>query len=189
MIEVRVADLTAVGAAAILRPVAADWSAVSAASRRVEILAGPVVLEQCHRLGELPVGSAVITGAGELPASFLVHVAVRSFDQQVTPAVIRRALSNGLRRLDDWGIESVALPPLGTGAGNLDAEEAAAVMIPALLEHLRNIRRPLKVILAVETEYERGAFDRQLSYHSRLSDDPDRGADAAPGSGSTDSPG
>lgn len=162
MIEVRVGDLAATKAMAVLRPVAADWSAVTPAMRRFEQAVGREVEEQCHRMGELPVGSAVITGGGALGVEYIVHVVTRSREEPVTAAVVRRGLVNGLRRLDEWAVESVAMPPLGTGAGNLDAEEAAEVMIPILAEHLRTSRYPSRVEVVVENEYEREAFERVL---------------------------
>jgi O-acetyl-ADP-ribose deacetylase (regulator of RNase III) len=160
VIEIRLGDLTDVAVAAFLRPIAADGSAATAAARRIEVAAGPVPAEQLQRFGELPVGSAVITVAGALAAEYLVHVVVRSFDQPVTAEVVRRALVNGLRRLDEWGIESVALPLLGTGAGNLDPEAAAAVLMPTLLESYH--AAPRRVVIMVESEYEWDLVEREL---------------------------
>lgn len=158
MIEVRVAELAAVEAGAVMRPVSSDFSPVTPAMRRLDQAAGVAVEAQCARLGELPVGSAVITAGGALPAGFIVHVAVRSADENATQAGVRRGLQNGLRRLVEWEIDSVAVAPLGTGAGNLDAEEAAAVMVPVLVEHLRSEAYPTRVVLVVEDAYQEGAF-------------------------------
>jgi O-acetyl-ADP-ribose deacetylase (regulator of RNase III) len=73
---------------------------------------------------------------------------------------VARALSNGLRRADEWGIEALTMPPLGIGAGNLDAESAADVMVPILKEWLRSDRQPRHIVVVVESEYEREAFER-----------------------------
>lgn len=175
MIAVRVGDLATVVAAALVRPITAEGEAATAAARRVELAAGAAVQEQGRRLGELPVGSAAITGAGALPATFLIHVVVRSYEEPVTAEGVRRALTNGLRRLEEWGIESVALPLLGTGAGNLDAEAAADVLVPTLALHLRERARPLHITLVVESDYERGAVERALARAGIAAQD---GADA-----------
>ncbi|MBI4410159.1 MAG: macro domain-containing protein [Gemmatimonadetes bacterium] len=164
MIEVRLGELAATDAAALLRPVAADWTAVTPAMRRLELAAGTELEEQCRRLGELPVGSAAITGAGELAAEYMVHVVVHSQEEPVSRAKIRLGLLNGLRRLTEWSIESVAMAPLGTGAGNLDAETSAEIMIPLLLER-RTSPYPARVVLVVDSEYERQAFEKALRRH------------------------
>lgn len=158
MIEVRVAELAEVEAGAVVRPVACDFTPVNPAMRRFDQEAGPAVAEQCRRMGEVPMGSAVITAGGELPADFVVHVAVRSTDEAATPAVVRRGLLNGLRRLEEWGIRSVALAPLGVGAGNLDAEESAAAMLPVLVDHVRATGHLERVVLVVEDAYQEAAF-------------------------------
>lgn len=161
MIEVRLGDLAEAQEAAILRPVASDWSAVTAVARRVELAAGPELTAWCQRVGELPVGSAVITPAGRLAAEYLIHVSIRSNDHPVTREVVRRGLVNGLRRMREWGIERVALPPLGVGAGNLDAEESASAMVPVLVEELGSTPGACAVVV-VESDYEYEAFERAL---------------------------
>jgi O-acetyl-ADP-ribose deacetylase len=161
VIRVVQAELTATSAEAVLRPVSAEWNAVTTAMRRLELAAGPAVEAQCRALGELPVGSAVITGAGDLPVRFMVHVVVRSVDEPVTGAGVHRALENGLRRLEEWGIRHVALPPLGTGAGNLDGDDAAAIMVPAL--HARVAAGQLSAVdIVVDSDYDRDVFERQV---------------------------
>lgn len=163
MIVVEAGDLASTGATALVRPVASDFSPVTPAMRRFDVAAGPVVSEQCAQLGELPVGSAVITAAGELAADFIVHVAVRSRTENTTLAVVRQGLLNALRRLADWEIDDVALAPLGTGAGNLDAEESAHAMVTTLAEHLGGESRLARVVIVVEDAYQEAAFAAALA--------------------------
>ena len=166
MISVRLADLAEVRAAAIIRPVSAEWQATTPAMRRLEMAAGPTLSEQCARLGELPVGSAAITPAGDLPVQFMVHAVVRSAEQQVSEAEVRRALQNALRRVDEWGLDHVALAPFGTGAGNLDAEQSARIMVEVLYEHMNHAKHPGTVEIIVDSEYERESFERQIESQS-----------------------
>jgi O-acetyl-ADP-ribose deacetylase (regulator of RNase III) len=156
-------ELADAPADAVLRPVTAEWGSVTPAMRRLELAAGSEPDEQCRRLGELPIGSAVITPAGDLPAQFMIHVVVRSVDEPVTGSGVRRALQNGLRRAAEWDIARVAMAPLGTGAGNLDADEAASIMIPVLMERLRAGGPPSDVTIYVDSEYEKDVFERQLA--------------------------
>lgn len=163
MIRVVQAELAETHHAAVIRPVSSEWDPVTPATRRLEIAAGPALAEQCRRMGELPVGSAVITSAGALPhAEWMVHVIVRSMLEPVTTDAVRRGLQNGLRRIAQMNITSCGVAPLGTGAGNLDAEESAREMIPVLLEHLQHARYPEVVDVIVDSEYELEAFERQL---------------------------
>lgn len=165
MIRIIRAELAEAELDAVLRPVTAEWTAVTPAMRRLELAAGDVPAEQCRRLGELPVGSAVITAAGDLHVPFLIHAVVRSIDEPVTESGVRRALQNGMRRLAEWGIQRVAMAPLGTGAGNLDADEAASIMIPVLAELIQAGGPPAEVDIYVDSEYEQEVFERHLALH------------------------
>jgi O-acetyl-ADP-ribose deacetylase (regulator of RNase III) len=173
MIEVVQGDIANLRASAILRPVSAEWDSVSAAARRIEVAGGPLPGEQCEKLGELPIGSAVLTSAGTLPADFVIHAIVRSMAEQVSESSVHRALQNSLRRCVEWGIERLALPLLGTGAGNLDAEEAASIMVPVLLEHMRDAEYPARVTVVVESDYELDVFRHELGRYDLpiISDD------------------
>ena len=165
MILVRVGALESTEAGAVLRPVACDLSPVNPAMARFDKAAGAAVADQFGRLGELPLGSAVVTIGGGIASDFIVHVAVRSRDQAATPAVVRRGLLNGLRRLDDWGVDSVGIAPLGVGAGNLDAEESAEAMLPVLVEHIGTDPGLQRVLLVVEDDYQESAFSAAVARH------------------------
>jgi O-acetyl-ADP-ribose deacetylase len=161
-------ELSGTALEAVLRPVSAEWTAVTPAMRRLELAAGPGVEAQCRALGELPVGSAIITGAGELAAAFMVHVIVRSLDEPVSGAGVRRGLHNGLRRIAEWELRRVAMAPLGTGAGNLDADDSAAVMIPLLADAMRAGGLPAEVEIHVDSDYEQDVFERHVGVAGRL---------------------
>jgi len=163
VIQIIRGELAATTAEAVLRPVSAEWTAVTPATRRLEIAAGQELERQCRTLGELPVGSAVITGAGELAAQFMIHVIVRSYDEPVSLSGVRRGLDNGLRRVTEWGIQRLATAPLGTGAGNLEPDDVASLMIPALVERVRRGGPPREVEVYVDSEYEKEVFERQLA--------------------------
>ena len=166
MIRVQVGELMTAAAEGFVRPVSTDFSPVTAAMRRLDDAAGPVVADQCRRLGDLPIGSAAITAAGELNAGFIIHVAVRSPTENAAPATVRRGLLNALRRAREWELASLAVVPLGLGAGNLDAEESAAAMIPVLLDELGEGRFPDEVTIMTEDAYQESAFVSALARYS-----------------------
>jgi O-acetyl-ADP-ribose deacetylase (regulator of RNase III) len=165
MIAVVLGDIAEVRATAVMHPVSAEWDPVTPAMRRLELAAGEQVAQQCSKLGELPIGSAVITGAGKAQADFMIHIIVRSMTEPVNESTVQRGLQNGLRRCVEWGVDDVAIPPIGTGAGNLDAEEVAHLMLPILLEHMRDEQHPARATLVADTEYERAAFQQVIDYH------------------------
>ena len=110
-------------------------------TRRDELLsaAGPDVLDACRELrrgvprGGLAVGDALPTPAGQLPARWLVHVAlptytVRSDHSHLLAAAYRAVL----RAADDLDAQSVALTPFGTVAPYWPLAEAVRLCLGTL---------------------------------------------------------
>ncbi len=146
----------------VVRVSRSDGASVTPVARRLETAAGDAIARRIEGMGELPVGSAVLTPGGDLPVRFLMHVVLQSAEEAVTPAIVQRATANILSRAVDFGMESLALPPLGTHAGNLQAEEAAHSMAAAFGEHFDRGEPPRELHLIVESEYEFDVFDRIL---------------------------
>lgn len=150
MIETVETPLARLEAEALLRPVRTDWAAITTAGRELEVAAGEAWRETCRSQGELPLGSAAITGAGDLAAEFVIHVAVASEEGGATPRSVTRALRNGLRRVEEWDVRDLALPLLGTGPGALDAETACRIMDPLLSELEAGGERRIRVCVPEE---------------------------------------
>ena len=148
---------------ALLRPVSSELAAVTGVGRDVDLRVGEEIHERLRALGTIPVGSAIVTPGGDLDVPFIIHVAVQSPEEAVTEAGIARALLNGLRRASEWDMESVALPPLGTGAGNLDPESSAAAMLPVLKSHLKVEAQPSSITIVVANGYEEEIFRAALA--------------------------
>lgn len=144
----------------IVRAARSDGASITPVARRIEAAAGPEIRARVEAMGELPVGSAVLTPGGDLPVRFLLHVALQSAHAPVTPAVVARATANALSRAVDFGMSEIALPPLGTHAGNLEAEESAHAMASAFEEHCSRSDAATSVVLVVESDYELDVFER-----------------------------
>jgi O-acetyl-ADP-ribose deacetylase (regulator of RNase III) len=163
MITVRVGRLDETQAEGLLRPVRSDFSGITAASRRVDASAGEDVRTRLEGMGELPVGGAVVTPGGELAVSFIIHVVLESPEESLSSFGVQRALMNGLRRASDWGMTSLALPPLGLGAGSLEPDEVARMVVEVLVHHQSEGEPPEDVVIVVESTYEEEMFRRLLA--------------------------
>lgn len=143
-----------------MRPIRSDLAPVSSSARDVVQAAGEDVEARLRTMGALPVGGAFITPAGALRASFLIHVVTASEEEPESPLSVQKALRNGLRRAVEWDLQSLALPPLGMGAGNLDMDDAARSMVEVLVNHLDEGHPPLELTIVVGTEYDAQVFRR-----------------------------
>ena len=163
MIEVRVEDLAFYSGDAIVRPATATLGATTPLLRRLELAAGPKLLDQLTLAEPLAVGSAVVTGAGDLPVGLLVHAVVSSETERVSREGVRRALRSALQRVLAWQIAEVAIPPFGLGAGNLDIDESAQLMADELARHLETGAYPTRVTLVAETPNEALALESAVA--------------------------
>ena len=162
MIEVRRQSLVTADVECVLRSVGSTLEPLTAIGREIGAAAGEDMAERIEQLGDVPVGGAVITPAGDLSASFIIHVSLQSHEEPVSAGGVRKALRNGLGHACRMGIETLALLPLGTGAGNLAAEVAADVICEVLRGHMRNEEYPRKITVMVATDYELQAFASRL---------------------------
>jgi O-acetyl-ADP-ribose deacetylase (regulator of RNase III) len=162
VIRVVVDDIAFVAADAVIRPATTTLEPTSAALRHLEQVGGPTFLSQLRVQQPLAVGAAVVTGGGELAAEFVIHAVIRSVTEPVSPSAVRRALTSAMQRAVDWQLARVAVPPLGTGAGNLSLEDAARVMIDVLDQHTSVSEYPSDVAIVVESEADKQAFDYLL---------------------------
>jgi len=167
VIHVVVGELATQEREGIVRPIRSDLAPLTAGARDVMTAAGASVAERLDQLGPLPLGSAVITPGGALPASFVIHVVTASDEEPETSLSVQRALRNGLRRAADWGLSSLAVPPLGTGVGHMDTEEAARAQVEILVNHLGEGHPPLDLTIVVGGEYEAEVFGRLVEELTR----------------------
>jgi O-acetyl-ADP-ribose deacetylase (regulator of RNase III) len=100
---------------------------------------GPRILAECRRIREerypdgLPVGQAVATTAGDLPATYVIHVVGPVYGRQRdAPSLLASCHTEALQLADELGAASIAFPAISTGAYGYPLEEAAAVAIEAV---------------------------------------------------------
>ncbi len=159
MISVEIADLTDVPTQAVFRAVRWDLEPVTPGGRRLGLAAGEAIVERLDQMGDFPVGGAVVTPAGDLAADFIIHLVIESAEEPMTETSVRKALTNGLRQACAWGMESVAIPPLGTGAGCLDAETSARMIMAVLKTFVGSGESLREATVVVANEYEKAAFE------------------------------
>jgi O-acetyl-ADP-ribose deacetylase (regulator of RNase III) len=111
----------------------------------------------------LDVGAAVVTGAGDLAASFVVHAVIQSDHTRSSPDSVRRALLSAWQRANDWELRSIATPLIGSGAGQLSLEDAATILAETLEEHRQRAQYPTDVQIVLEREVDRSAVEAVIA--------------------------
>jgi len=101
--------------------------------------AGPRLLEECRELRRtayphgLPVGEAVATGAGDLPARWVIHtVGPNRHAGQTDSALLTSCFESSLQEAVKVGARSVAFPAVSAGVYGWDADEVARIAVAAV---------------------------------------------------------
>jgi O-acetyl-ADP-ribose deacetylase (regulator of RNase III) len=124
--------------------------------------AGGVEIErEAVAKGPIPLGTAVATGAGRLPARFVVHGAVMGQDLETSAELVRETTGSCLAVADELGCVSLALPAFGTGVGGFPLGECARIMVDVAQAFApKSLER---VVFAVFGAGAKVAFDRALA--------------------------
>jgi O-acetyl-ADP-ribose deacetylase (regulator of RNase III) len=128
VIRVVVDDLAFMVVDAVLRPADERLDPITPGGVRLDAQAGPRFREQRQAQFPFDVGAAVVTGAGELPAGLVIHLVLQSAERPLSRESVRQALVSAWQRAGDWGLKRLAAPLVGAGAGQLQMEEAAALV-------------------------------------------------------------
>lgn len=161
-IEIRVDDLAFFEGEAIARPANAMLGATTPVMRKLERAAGAGFPDKVRPREPLPVGAAVVTNAGKLGVELLVHGVVSSDDEPVSRETVRLAMMSALQRAVAFQIRELAIAPFGLGAGNLDIEDSAEIMLDVLTVHMRSAPYPTSVVIFAETPLEEEVLRARL---------------------------
>lgn len=98
--------------------------------------AGDEVESEAVAQAPIPVGQAVVTGAGALEQyKAIVHAPTMERPaMRIPPENVYQATSGALKAADEAGFESLAIPGMGTGVGGVAHNEAARQMVRAIRE-------------------------------------------------------
>jgi O-acetyl-ADP-ribose deacetylase len=89
---------------------------------------GSAIQAECTAHGPVKVGEAAITGAGELPARFVIHAASMALGGRTTADSLQSSMDHAFRIAREQGVGTIAVPAVGTGIAGFPMDECARVM-------------------------------------------------------------
>jgi len=90
--------------------------------------AGYEPFRELARHGPIPLGEAVLTGAGRLPLKGIIHVAGINLLWRASEFSIRACARSAMKIVNERGFVSVAFPVIGAGSGGFEESRALAVL-------------------------------------------------------------
>jgi O-acetyl-ADP-ribose deacetylase (regulator of RNase III) len=97
---------------------------------------GAGIQQECDAIGEIAVGDAAVTGAGDLPAGCVIHAAGMEPGGVAEPEAVRSAVRRSLELASQRGCRTIAIPAVGAGIGGLSVQRCAEILIEEARAHL-----------------------------------------------------
>jgi O-acetyl-ADP-ribose deacetylase (regulator of RNase III) len=160
-IEVLQADVTRLEVDAIANAANTDLMHGGGVAGAISRAGGPEVQRESYEKAPIGLGEAVETGAGEMPARYVIHAATMELGGPTSATIIERATESTLAKAEELGCRSLALVAFGTGVGGFPLDRAATLMVGAVRRHEPGSLE--RVIFAVHGEEAETAFSRAAS--------------------------
>lgn len=133
-------DITTQQVDAIVNAANADLRGGGGVDGAIHRAGGPSIMEETRQRYSrgCPTGAAVITGAGNLPARWVIHAVgpVWGGGDHNESRLLASAYESCLSLASDYGATTIAFPSISTGAYSYPVEQAALVAVGAVANYL-----------------------------------------------------
>lgn len=166
MIELHQGDITEQQVDAIVNAANAQLAGGGGVDGAIHRRGGPSIMEETERRypGGCPTGSAVISGAGNLSAKYVIHAVgpVWQGGSQGEAEELAGAYRRSLELAVEHECRSLALPALSTGAYGYPIDLASRVALATIRDFLAEHNRPEMVRFVLFSAGAYGAFSAAL---------------------------
>lgn len=161
-LEILEGDVTAQDVEAIVNPANEDLQLGSGVAAAIREKGGPSIQEECNRIGQTPVGTAVMTGAGHLKAKRVIHAVGPRMGEGDEDKKLASAVRAALALADRRGLKSIALPAISTGSFGFPMDRAARIILTEIQRFLQGGTKLERVVIALHGDDAFQVFKREL---------------------------
>jgi O-acetyl-ADP-ribose deacetylase len=158
-VEVQQADITKLEVDAIANAANSDLRHGGGVAGAIVRAGGRSIQDESDRLAPIELGAAVASGAGELPARWVIHAATMHLGGGTSAEAIRAATASTLDVAEELGARSLGLVAFGTGVGGFPVDEAARIEVEEVRRHLAARNGLERVVFCVFGDEAAQAFE------------------------------
>lgn len=98
---------------------------------------GKSIQDESDKIGHVAVGSAVITGAGRLPAKFVIHAVGPTMGEGDEDNKLRSAVLSSLKIAEAKGFSCISFPAISSGIFGFPKDRCAEILVGESLQYLK----------------------------------------------------
>lgn len=169
MIEVVKNDITKIKADAIVNAANSSLMGGGGVDGAIHRAGGNAILEDCRKIiakqGSCKTGQAVITTAGNLPSTYVIHTVgpVWNGGNKNERGKLADCYTNSLKLAVENNCKSIAFPNISTGIYGFPKEEAAQIAVKTVSEFLLKHNEIEKVIFVCFDDENEHLISKELS--------------------------
>jgi O-acetyl-ADP-ribose deacetylase (regulator of RNase III) len=126
-------------------------------------LGGPCIQKECDRLAPIATGEAVITGAGQLKAKYVIHAVGPVWGEGGEEKKLAKATESSLAIALKKKIQTVAFPAISAGIFGFPLERCSQVMLATAMGFVKRNNFPREIIFCLFGQEAFSVFRSTLS--------------------------
>lgn len=161
-LEIVEGDLTELDTDAIVNAANEDLQLGAGVAGAILEKGGPSIQEECNRIGHTGVGTAVMTGAGNLKAKQVIHAVGPRMGEGDEDRKLASAVRASLALADRNALRSIALPAISTGIFGFPMDKAARITLTEIHRYLQGGTKLERVVVVLHGDEAFETFRREM---------------------------
>jgi O-acetyl-ADP-ribose deacetylase len=163
-IELARTDITALRVDAIVNAANEALQLGAGVAGAIRLRGGPSIQQECDKLGTCAVGQAVVTGAGNLQAKWVIHAVgpVWRGGESAEEMLLASALRSAFKKAEEIGAKSIAVPAISTGVFGFPVRRAAEISIACARAFAADAVSVERIVFALPDKQVLAAFESAL---------------------------
>jgi O-acetyl-ADP-ribose deacetylase len=159
-------DITKIAVDAIVNAANSQLAGGGGVDGAIHRAGGPEIMRELDeiraRIGHCETGSAVVTGAGRLPAKYVIHAVGPRYRDGAhgEAAQLESCYTTSLRLAAERDVRTISFPSISTGIYGYPIREAAAIAVKTVAAWLQDHTQPVRMVKLVQFSAEDHAIYR-----------------------------
>ncbi|RLE54862.1 MAG: macro domain-containing protein [Thermoprotei archaeon] len=152
-IDVVLGDITKLEVDAVVNPANTLMIMGGGVAGAIKRVGGEEIEKEAMKQAPVPIGRAIATTAGKLPAKYVIHTpTVERPGMRASIENVVKAVRAALEKADELNVKSIAFPGMGTGVGGVPYNQAAEAMISTIRKYIDQGTKIEKIVLVAIDE-------------------------------------